>query len=182
MQTTCGKVPFLRSDLVLTLTLIWPWPWCVTCSHTQESRVEISHFITFCTWPWPWAWPNDVDTQTWPRYGHDIFLKMTHYRFCWVISTFGKHPTSVGICSNVFSIWSGRLSIRARCFRTWITFPVRVCFSVGCIKEPDSPVPHLIPDFRSKQKKNTPKHSMYFFPSYDCEKVRVLLLNISRDL
>ena len=21
---------------------------------------------------WPWLWPNDVDTQIWPRYGQDV--------------------------------------------------------------------------------------------------------------
>ena len=23
-------------------------------------------------WPWPWPWSNDLDTQTWPRYGQDV--------------------------------------------------------------------------------------------------------------
>ena len=56
---------------------VWPWPWYVTlaslmaCRSIQRNnklKQVNNHF--FCTWPWPW--PNDLDTQTWPRYGQDV--------------------------------------------------------------------------------------------------------------
>ena len=67
----------MKGRRFLTLTLMWPSPWCMTltllmtCSHIQRVKklklVKLSFFLI-----WPWPWPNDLYTQTWPRYDQDV--------------------------------------------------------------------------------------------------------------
>ena len=76
MQTTHVKVSLLKNNLNLTSTLIWPWPWCMiltllmTCGHIQMNNKLKQVNNDFFTSLWPW--PNDIDTQIWPRYDQDI--------------------------------------------------------------------------------------------------------------
>ena len=56
----------------MTLSLRWPWPWWTYEYHnfiiTKEFGVLQSENLILLIWPWP----NDLDTQTWPRYGQDV--------------------------------------------------------------------------------------------------------------
>ena len=57
----------------MTLTFVWPWchlwPWPQTSQNELNwcpgSKISIFHEMTL-------PWPNDLDTQTWPRYCQDV--------------------------------------------------------------------------------------------------------------
>ena len=66
----------IESQTQFDLGLVWPlphlWPWPQT-SQTKLNWCPGSKINIFHT-RLPWPWPNDLDTQTWPRY-----VKMYHH-------------------------------------------------------------------------------------------------------
>ena len=59
----------------VTLTLNrWPW---LNARIIKPKHYDWQLFQHLCSkidflLPWPWTWPNDLSTQTWPRYGSDL--------------------------------------------------------------------------------------------------------------
>ena len=56
----------------MTLTLVWLWlhlwPW----PQTSQTKLNWCPSRKAFSMRWPWTWPNDLDTQIWPRYCQDV--------------------------------------------------------------------------------------------------------------
>ena len=65
---------FPWNDLDLdSMTLVWPWPNLWPWPQTSQNELNWcpgSQISISTVWPWPW--PNEIDTQTWPRYCQDV--------------------------------------------------------------------------------------------------------------
>ena len=72
----------------MTLTLVWPWP---QTSQTKLNWYSGSKVSISMRWPWPWS--NDLDTQTWPRYGQDVtpYQKRSFYVNCFKSYSLNGH-------------------------------------------------------------------------------------------
>ena len=56
------------SDLILTFR--WHWPFKhVWLEYKHKTEGEVKYDKKYI---WPWPLPNDIDTQTWPRYGQGV--------------------------------------------------------------------------------------------------------------
>ena len=79
----------IENQTLKNLTLEWPWPWPwddLDIIYDSDLRQVIYDFdlrqVKLLNWCpgrqisifklWPWHLPNDFDTQTWLRYGHDV--------------------------------------------------------------------------------------------------------------
>ena len=77
----------------MTLTSKWLWSWdnldhdmaltLMTTSVPQAGhrKFGVQQFKKLISPEWPWPLPNDLDTQTWPRYGQDVppYQKLSFY-------------------------------------------------------------------------------------------------------
>ena len=56
----------------------WPWPsdrhWYFMQTLVEYKHIEVRTRVkSDIFFIWPWLWPNHFHTQTWPRYGQDVY-------------------------------------------------------------------------------------------------------------
>ena len=72
------RLPFSRrstSCLLIESQTLTIWPWNDLDLDLRQVKLSLTDVqvakLTF-SMRWPWPWSNDLDTQTWPRYGQDV--------------------------------------------------------------------------------------------------------------
>ena len=68
-----------RQSNTYNLTLEWPLPrydldliYDLDLRQVKLSLTDVQVAKLPFSMRWSWPWPNDLDTQTWPRYGQDV--------------------------------------------------------------------------------------------------------------